>query len=63
MAGQYDKRMGNAAYSECMPRLAKDFHQNSIQGRFNIVHYDKETTWGGSLKERWGMSYTIGTRN
>ena len=20
-------------------------------------------TWVGSLKERWGMSYTIGTRN
>ena len=30
---------------------------------FNIVLYDKETTWGGSFKERWDMSYTIGITN
>ena len=27
---------------------------------FNLVLYDHKTTLGGSLKERWGMSYTIG---
>ena len=28
---------------------------------FNVGPHNKETTQGGSLKERWGMSYTIGT--
>ena len=28
-----------------------------------MVLYDKETTWGGSFKERSAMSYTIGITN
>ena len=27
----------------------------SFRAGFNIVLYDKEATWGGSLKERWGI--------
>ena len=29
----------------------------SFRTVFNIVLYEKETTWVGSLKERWGISY------
>ena len=35
----------------------------AFRAGFYMVLYNKETTWSGSLNERWGISYTIWTIN